>query len=515
MLSAMHFKIYNSLFQQKNWMRLKYCFDNDDLDIREDDGMKDMITLNSVPLSVFLFFKTIRKHRCNHRILFQEFDNKFMLQNKGAFCGRGECADMIEQYVLELLERALDDEVLELLKCHTHLVHNYKIVKRATHFSRIIGRRCLLYELIRIICRSTLVSKSSARQEGCSDEILMPWSSYISNDVDVGPQVSEFWFHEFLSWEHDVTNDSGLYIETNGIDTKEFSSWFEMSLTSASRDNENFCFDLIVRVLKEEHSHLLKLKSFINELKLVQRALHYGNEGAFRCIVATCEDVLSKSDGGSGIFHQIAIEKNSVGFEIALGVGSVIDNVKYPIDVGVLLEKDSFGLSSLHYLWFIPINTFGRRDIVDVQHHDNAAFDETLVVEKVLMCLRACENKFPNVRSHFLHAWKGVISLSLPQNHPIMLRPCSTGLMRQIVDQLAHEENRLPMEIACHYGLPWESLRVLFHEDDENYLTRVDEQTQLKLFALAACDQSDLDVIFELIVRNPATLEISAIGRRE
>ena len=248
MLSAMHFKIYNSLFQQKNWMRLKYCFDNDDFDIREDDGMKDMITLNSVPLSVFLFFKTIRKHRCNHRILFQEFDNKFMLQNKGAFCGRGECADMIEQYVLELLERALDDEVLELLKCHTHLVHNYKIVKRATHFSRIIGRRCLFYELIRIICRSTLVSKSSARQEGYSDEILMPWSSYISNDVDVGQQISEFWFHEFLNWEHDVTNDSGLSIRTNSIDTKEFSSWFEMSLTSASRDDENFCFDLIVRL---------------------------------------------------------------------------------------------------------------------------------------------------------------------------------------------------------------------------------------------------------------------------
>lgn len=508
MLSVMHFKIYNSLFQQKNWMRLKYCFDNDDLDIREDDGMKELITLNSVPLSVYLFFKTIRKHRCNHSILLQEFDDKFLLKNKSAFCRWGECADMIEQYVLELLERALDDEVLELLKCHTHLVHNDKIVKRATHFSRIIGRKCLLYELIRIICRSTLVNKSSARQEGYSDEILMPWSSYVDSDVDVGQQANEFWRHEFLNWEHDGTNDSGLSNETNGIDTKKFSCWFEMSLTSVSGDNENFCFDLIVQVLKEEYSHLLELKSFINELKLVQRALHYGNEGAFRYIVATCEDVLSQSDGGSGIFHQIAMEKNSVGFEIALGVGSVIDNVKYPIDVGVLLEKDSFGLSSLHYLWFIPMNTFRRRDIVDVQHHDNAASDETLVMEKILMCLRACENKFPNVRSYFLHAWKGVASLSLPQNHPIMLRPCGTGFMRRIVDQLAHEENRLPIEIACHYGLPWEDLRVLFHEDDKKYLTHVDERTQLKLFALAACDQSDLDVIFELIVRHPAILEI-------
>ena len=90
--------------------------------------MKDMITLNSVPLSVFLFFKTIRKRRCNHRILFKEVDNKFMLQNKGAFCGRGgECADMIEQYVLELLERALDDEVLELLKCQRRRLNSCHI----------------------------------------------------------------------------------------------------------------------------------------------------------------------------------------------------------------------------------------------------------------------------------------------------------------------------------------------------------------------------------------------------
>ena len=47
-------KEYEALVRSRNWNDLYYLFENDRTDIREDQSMKRIITLETVPLYVYM-----------------------------------------------------------------------------------------------------------------------------------------------------------------------------------------------------------------------------------------------------------------------------------------------------------------------------------------------------------------------------------------------------------------------------------------------------------------------------
>jgi hypothetical protein len=84
----------------------------------------------------------------------------------------------------------------------------------------------------------------------------------------------------------------------------------------------------------------------------------------------------------------------------------------------------------------------------------------------------------------------------------------SIGMMRRIVHAIASEQGRKTLHVSCEYGISWaEGLRILYREE-ESIIDMSDPLTNLKPFALAACSkESNIDTIYELLVRNPGAIE--------
>jgi hypothetical protein len=63
--------------------------------------------------------------------------------------------------------------------------------------------------------------------------------------------------------------------------------------------------------------------------------------------------------------------------------------------------------------------------------------------------------------------------------------------------------------VACEYGFSWDKGIRVFYNEDESLIYTPDPITNLKPFALAACsDESDLDSVYELLVRHPDAIGV-------
>ena len=445
-------KEYEALVRSRNWNDLYYLFENDRTDIREDQSMKRIITLETVPLYVYISFMVPQRDRRDHGKVFSAFDDEFMVEVAGDFLISsnsltnyfGTC------YIQELMERGehMNEVIINVLENNSFLRSRRSIALKAVKVSS-EGTNNILYHLIRIRMAKE-IERKGVTLDRCAH--LRMWPSLISQ-----------------------------------VDSKDVRT----------------CFREFFKLLKDNYPSLLERPDIVNSMGLVDSTIHYGKIDALRYLFTHCHGLLLNNS--ASIFRSIAEIKCSVSLALALGIGASVQDLKhYPTNVKVLLDVDRKGLCPLHLLWMMP--SVQRRLKIDTNSY--------ILVERTLMCIRVCAQKFPGILHHFGRAWKHVSSYSKPisvrykQSCPVQ-QPYSLSMMRRIVQEIALSQGRKPLYVACEYGFSWDKGIRVFYNEDESLIYTPDPITNLKPFALAACsDESDLDSVYELLVRHPDAIGV-------
>eukprot|EP00558_Chaetoceros_sp_UNC1202_P000605 CAMPEP_0197256728 /NCGR_PEP_ID=MMETSP1429-20130617/76352_1 /TAXON_ID=49237 /ORGANISM="Chaetoceros sp., Strain UNC1202" /LENGTH=172 /DNA_ID=CAMNT_0042720379 /DNA_START=354 /DNA_END=872 /DNA_ORIENTATION=- len=168
----------------------------------------------------------------------------------------------------------------------------------------------------------------------------------------------------------------------------------------------------------------------------------------------------------------------------------------YPDNSNVLLQKDEKGMTALHYLWImIP-----RKHNAQYKSYSTTKSFETAVARDTVGCLRLLKTKFPDIMHNFVKAWSEVSGRKLHAE----LQSFSSSMRSIVMCGIAEDEGRLPLHVACNYGMHWQSgLRTLC-KDHLAEIEVCDEATGLRSFALAAMpDGGDLDTVYQLLRRQP------------
>ena len=467
MLPAADLKNFQYLFMSGNWIALHRAFTSIRTDIREDTYMQRLITLDSVPLHVYLAYLVPPTDLWDDRRVFASFDDDFMKVHCIDFLSSD--SDLVRyfgtQYVQELMDRGdTMNEVFEtVLKYNADLLDGRSIAQKAVNVSRERNNN-MLNRVLQIRMAKEIASNGGSLES----------------------------FAPIQIWQ------------TLKLQVKE--------------EDRSFCFQEFFRFLKDSHPSLLERPDIVHSLGLVNSAIEYRKEYALRYIFTQCHGILLLN-GATSIFCYIALSKCSVSLALALGVGaSVEEQVHYPINIDVLLDVDHDGLSPLHHLWIMPTEHLRQRDKREANRYSKDLSIETVLVEKTLMCIRTCKQKFPDILHHFGKAWTCVSSLKTLSDRKIPLIVGNTssmqyelysiGMMRRIVHAIASEQGRKTLHVSCEYGISWaEGLRILYREE-ESIIDMSDPLTNLKPFALAACSkESNIDTIYELLVRNPGAIE--------
>jgi len=461
LVDAAILKEYEALVRSKNWSDLYSLFENDRTDIREDHSLKRIITLETVPLFVYISFVVPQRDRRDHRKVFSTFDDESLVNNYDDFMSSKSLTNYFGTcYIQELMERGenMNEVIIKVLENNSFLRSRRHIALKAVQVSR-GGSNNILYHLIRIRMAKE-IERKGVSLERCAH--LKVWPSLISQ-VD-------------------------------------------------SKDAKRICFREFFKLLKGSYPSLLERPDIVKSMGLVDSAIHYGKEDALRYLFTRCHGLLLNNS--ASIFRSIAEMKCSVSLALALGIGASVQDLEhYPTNVKVLLDVDRTGLCPLHLLWMMP--SVQRRLKIDTNRCSSRDKSmETILVERTLMCIRVCEQKFPQILHHFGRAWTHVSLYSKPisgrnkQSFPVQ-QPYSLGMMRRIIHTIALSQGRKPLHVSCEYGFSWDKGIRVFYNEDESLIYTSDPLTNLKPFALAACsDESDLDSIYELLVRHPDAIGV-------
>ena len=466
-MPAVVLKKYHDLVMTANWIALYRLFSRSiRSDIREDKSMQRLITLESVPLYVYIAYLVPRRGLWDDRRIFASFDDTFMMVHCDDFLSSE--SNLVRHfgthYVQELMDRG--EKMNEILKVvltnNANLLNAQYVTQKAVNVSR-EKKSNILNHLLQI-----RMVKEIDRNGGSLESFapLQIWQTL----------------------QHQV-----------------------------EEEDKSFCFQEFFRFLKDSYPGLLERPDIVHSLGLVNSAIEYRKEHALQYIFTQCQGILLLNSCSS-IFCYLTLNKCSVSLALALGIGaSVEDLVHYPTNIKVLVDVDHDGLSPLHHLWMMPTEHLLRRDRRETNRYSKDESIETVLVEKTIMCIRTCKQKFPDILRHFLKAWTYVSSMKLRSDPntplgnntlPRQYEPYSLGMMRRIVHAIASDQGRKPLYAACEYGISWDKgLRVLYREE-ESIVDMPDPLTNLKPFALAACsEESDIDTIFELLVHNPGAIE--------
>jgi len=458
--------ILNTLIQEREWDAVRLRMHTHVEEIRDDKSISSLVTLESTPFDIYVTL-TLLCTRSNG--VFEPFDNAFILNHVDEYITITGPSMLLNEMFDRGPSASMDQAAFGILENYPELLYDSWTIGKALSLARGAREKSVAHRMFQIGIQRKIAS------------------------VELVEHLDDAVHHQAI------------------VDSLACYRDFYLTESLIPEATCRLCFAEFFRVLCEDFPLLLTYKHIVNGLHLMHSALGYRKEDIFHSILEHCPCILhcaSIDDGQRSIFHEVAHAKAMSSMSKLLGLGASPEELHfYPDNHDILLQKDERGLSPLHYLWIMTPEPLNRRYRSHANRYNRDNSEETVAVERTLMCLRDCERKFPGISRHFVHAWTHVTTIASTTLGSDFV-PFSLSTMRRIVHAIAQDENRPPLHVGCAYGMSWKTgLRVLYHERETLVEVPDSSYTGLMPFALAACgEESDLTSVYELLRLYPTAL---------